>query len=145
MTTLPTTRPLAFDDISVGDELPPFDVALTVQRMIMETAANHDAAPIHHDRDIARALGAPDMFVNTLFVQAVYEATVREWAGLAMRLVSMRFKMHAFNCAGEMLISRGRVAEKSNSDDGSRVTVEITTETSLGITTRGQVVIEFSP
>jgi acyl dehydratase len=104
-----------------------------------------DFAPIHHDREIAQAHGAPDMFVNTLFLQSVYEAAAREWAGLQMRVVSMRFRMLIFNCAGEMLIVRGRVAEKSVDDDGRKlVAIYMWTDTDNNReTTRGQIVIAY--
>ncbi|HEX3909467.1 MAG TPA: hypothetical protein VHW67_02035 [Solirubrobacteraceae bacterium] len=135
----------SYEDISVGDEITPFDVALTSQRMVMDVAVMRDFAPIHHDREIAQAHGAPDMFVNTLFLQSVYEVAVREWAGLDPRVVSMRFRMLTFNCAGEMLTVHGRVAEKTVEDDGRKlVRVEMWTDTDRnGTTTRGEIVIAY--
>jgi acyl dehydratase len=135
----------SYDDISVGDEITQFVVALTSQRMVMDVAVMRDFAPIHHDREIAQAHGAPDMFVNTLFLQSVYEAAARQWAGLDPRVVSMRFRMLTFNCAGEMLTAYGRVADKSVDDDGRRlVKIEMWTDTDRsGTTTRGEIVIAY--
>lgn len=133
-----------FEEIEVGEEIPAFDVALTPQRMVMEVGVSQDYAPIHHDREIAQELGAPDMFVNTLFLQGVYEAAVREWAGLAMKLVSMQFRMNTFNCAGEMLTTAGRVTDKKEEDGRKLVEIEMWTETpDNGKTTNGKIVAAF--
>ena len=51
---------LVFDAIREGDELPPFSLALTLQRLVMEAGVNRDFAPIHHDPQIARATGAAE-------------------------------------------------------------------------------------
>ena len=133
----------AFDDVAVGDETAPFTIPLTVQRMVMECAVNRDMSPIHHDRDVARAQGAPDMFVNTLFLQSVYEATARDWMGLSGRLRRMRFRMHQFNCAGDVLTAQGRVAAKEVVDGRPLVTLEMWTSTARGVTTSGEVVVEL--
>ena len=50
---------LTFNDVVEGAELPEFAVPLTIQRLVMEAGANRDFAPMHHDREIARATGAP--------------------------------------------------------------------------------------
>jgi acyl dehydratase len=134
---------MTFDDVQVGDELPPFEVALTVQRMVMECGVNKDWTPIHHDREVARAQGAPDMFVNTLFLQAMYEATAREWAGLDARLRKLKFKMKTFNCAGDNLAGMGRVASKEMIDGKPIVNLEMWTESERGVTTAGEVVLEL--
>ena len=143
MSSAATFRSLGYDEIQIGDETPPFEVALTVQRMVMDCGVNRDFAPIHHDREIAQALGAPDMFVNTLFLQGVYECTVREWAGLDARIVSIRFRMHTFNCAGDMLVCTAKVSDKRVDEDGRKlVTLDTQTDTErAGMTTSGQVVI----
>jgi acyl dehydratase len=140
----PSTTAVDFEEISVGDELPPFVLALTIQRMVMEAGVNRDFSPIHHDREIAQANGAPDMFINTLLLQGMYEAAVRDWGGLDLHLVSMRFRMHTFNCAGDLLSCTGRVHEKQVDDDGNRlVTLEMWTESDRGRTTTGQVVVRL--
>ena len=135
---------MRFEDVQVGEELPPFEVALTVQRMIMECGVNRDWTPIHHDREVARAQGAPDMFVNTLFLQAMYEATAREWAGLDARLRKLKFKMKTFNCVGDVLSGMGRVASKEVVDGTPTVNLEMWTQSDRGVTTFGEVVLELA-
>lgn len=138
----PSATAVDFDAIAIGEEIPPFEVALTIQRMVMEAGVNRDFSPIHHDRAIAQQLGAPDMFVNTLFLQGMYEAAVRNWGGLDLRFEKMGFRMHTFNCAGDVLSCAGRVTDKSVDDEGKKlVTIEMWTESQRGRTTTGRVVV----
>ena len=118
---------LTFDDVIEGTELPEFAIPLTVQRLVMEASANRDFAPMHHDREIVRATGAPEPYANTMLTQAVFEATLREWMGLAGRLKSLRFKMRAFAAAGAILSGHGRVTEKRAADGGGFVDVDVWT------------------
>jgi len=118
---------LTFDAVYVGVELPEFAIPLTLQRLVREAAANRDFAPIHHDRDVARATGAPDPYANTMLVQAVFEATLREWMGLAGRLRSLAFSMRSFAVAGAILSGHGLVTGKRQCDGGGEVDVDIWT------------------
>lgn len=120
---------LTFADVADGTELPPFTVPLTIQRLVMEAATNRDFAPIHHDREITRATGAPDPYANTMLVQAVFEATLREWMGLAGRLRRLQFSMRSFAAAGAILSGNGRVTgTRVDRDGGGYVDLEIWTE-----------------
>jgi acyl dehydratase len=119
---------ICFDEVAEGSELPAFAMALTLQRLVIEAAANRDFAPIHHDREITRATGAPEPYANTMLVQAMFEATLRQWMGLEGRLRKLSFSMRSFALSGSMLTGFGRVVAKTAEDDGGLVDVEIWTE-----------------
>ena len=120
---------LGFGEVAAGTDLPPFPVPLTMQRLVMEAAANKDFTPIHHDRELTRATGAPDPYANTMLVQAVFEATLREWMGLAGRLRKLQFSMRSFATAGAVLSGHGRVTgTRADGGDGGYVDLEIWTE-----------------
>jgi acyl dehydratase len=117
--------------IVVGEQLPPFSVLLTLQRLVMEAAANRDFAPIHYDLQAARDSGAPNVYANTTFIETLFEALIRSWAGLAARIRVIEFSMKAFNCVGDEIAAggevtavrddeAGRVAELSTWVDGPR-------------------------
>lgn len=122
----------SFSEVTEGDELPPFPVALTIQRLVMEAAANRDFAPIHHDRDIACSTGAPDAYANTMLHQAIFEATLRQWMGLGGRLRKLRFGMRSFATTGAELTGGGRVAGLRADRHGGFVDLEVWT-TSGGV------------
>jgi acyl dehydratase len=118
---------LTFDGVTEGADLPEFPLPLTLQRLVMEAAANRDFTPIHHDREITRATGAPDPYANTMLIQALLEATLREWMGLAGRLRRLRFNMRAFATAGTIMSGHGRVTGKRADDGGGFVDVDVWT------------------
>jgi acyl dehydratase len=123
-----STATLSFGDVSAGADVPPFSLPLTIQRLVMEAAANRDFTPIHHDRELTRATGAPDPYANTMLVQAVFEATLRQWMGLAGRLRRLQFNMRSFAAAGAILSGHGRVIATRGDDGGGYVDLEIWTE-----------------
>ena len=49
---------------AVGDELPAFELEVTATVIVAGAIASRDFMPVHHDRDYARAQGAPDLFMN---------------------------------------------------------------------------------
>jgi acyl dehydratase len=119
---------LCYADVVDGADLPPFAIPLTIQRLVMEAAANRDFTPIHHDREITRATGAPDPYANTMLLQAVFEATVRQWMGLGGRLRRLAFSMRSFATAGAVLSGHGRVRATRPDDGGGFVDLDIWTE-----------------
>jgi acyl dehydratase len=132
---------LCFADVADGVELPPFSVPLTMQRLVMEAATNRDFTPIHHDREIARATGAPDPYANTMLLQAIFEATVRQWMGLGGRLRRLGFSMRSFATVGAVLSGHGRVAATRPGDDGGFVDLEIWAESGGSRTAVGSATV----
>ena len=125
---LPNMAILTFDEVTEGAEIPGFSVPLTMQRLVMEAGVNRDFTPIHHDRELSRATGAPDPYANTMLIQSVLEATLRQWMGLGGRLRNLRFNMRAFALAGAILSGHGRVVERRTGDGGGFVDLEIWTD-----------------
>jgi acyl dehydratase len=113
--------------MKVGVELPEFSLPLTMQRLVMEAAANRDFTPIHHDRELTRATGAPDPYANTMLIQSVLEATLREWMGLAGRLRTLRFTMRAFATVGTIMSGHGRVTAIRAEQGGQFVDLDVWT------------------
>jgi acyl dehydratase len=117
-----------FDAIRAGDQVPPFALALTLQRLVMEAGVNRDFAPIHHDQHSARAAGAAQPFANVMLIQAVLEATLRRWMGLGGRLRTLRVNLRSYATAGSVLSGHARVIGKQPEGDGGLVELEVWTE-----------------
>jgi acyl dehydratase len=130
-----------FDDVKEDADLPPFALPLTVQRLVMEAGANRDFTPIHHDREITRATGAPDPYANTMLVQAIFEATLREWMGLAGRLRTLRFSMRSFATTGAVLSGHGRVTARRAEEGGGFIDLEIWAESDGRQTATGTAMV----
>ncbi len=102
-----------------GERLEPFPVVITLQRLVMEAAANRDFAPIHFDPDAARDSGAPAVYVNTTFVETLLEALIRTWAGLDAHIRTIAFSLRAFNCVGDEIAAGGEVTSVTEAGDSA--------------------------
>ena len=98
------------EKVSVGDELGPVTLQLSMQKLVMIAAANRDFAPTHIDVEAARATGAETAYTNMMFVLALLERTVEEWAGPRARLSRLhQVRMVGFNRVGDAVTCRGTV------------------------------------
>jgi acyl dehydratase len=125
------TDSLSFDSVSVGDELDPVSIPVTLQRLVMEAGANRDFSLIHHDGDVARATGAPDAYMNTFFIAGMFERLLRNWMGPAGQLNAInQLRMKIFNAVGDTVIFRGQVAALDQ--ELKRVTIDLNAHTDNG-------------
>lgn len=80
------------------------EIGLDLQRLVMWAGVIRDFAPIHFDRDAARSAGAPDAFINTQLVHALYERALRECLGPDVRLARVGpFRMVDFALCNTVL------------------------------------------
>ncbi|MBY6412639.1 hypothetical protein HQ346_11070 [Rhodococcus sp. BP-252] len=94
-------------------QLPEVRLPLTFQRLIMSAGASRDFAPAHIDPDAARAGGAPGAYADVMFVLAMFERCVGEWAGGRGTLQSLDgITLHGFVLAGEDVVVRGVVTQE---------------------------------
>jgi acyl dehydratase len=127
----PVTRYV--EEVHAGDELPAVAFPITVYRLVMEAGANRDFNSIHHNADYARATGAPDMYANTLFLMGMWERCLRDWAGPAARILSLKgFRMGRFNLVGTTTTVTGTVAAVSPAS--GEVTVTMACSDAGGVT-----------
>ncbi len=124
----------SYEDVNVGDPVPPVTVHLTVQRLVIEAGANRAFAPIHHNTEVAQAQGAPEMFANNGFMQAMWERTYREFIGLdgVVRKVGP-FRIGIFNTPGESVVTTGVVKRKWQEKGENLVELEMWSENSKGV------------
>jgi acyl dehydratase len=123
-----------WNDVVEGDELPPVAFPLTVYRLVMAAGAFRDFNAIHHNGDYARQTGAPDMYANTLFLQGMWERTVREYIGLRGTIRQLRgFRMGAFNTVGDTVTVKGSIVRTYRDGGDGLVEIRVWSENSRGI------------
>jgi len=123
MTATFTTR--RWDDVREGDELVPLSFPVTMRALMIDVAGTRDLYPIHHDRDFAKASGARDIFVNTMFYEGLFGRLATDWAGPEAFLRKLRFSMNGPNCLGDTITSRGWVVAKREEDGAKLLDLEI--------------------
>ncbi len=129
-----TTTQRCWNDVVEGEPLESIAFPLTVYRLVMAAGANRDFNAIHHNSEVARASGAPDMYANTLLLQGMWERTVRQYIGLAGVIRRQTgFQMRIFNTVGDTVVVKGKVERKWREDESGFVEFAVWSENSKGI------------
>ena len=116
---------LLFDQVSVGQELPPLAVDVSATTIILGALASRDWRPMHHDRDFAQQRnGVRDIFMNTPNQAAWFERYLTDWTGPKGRLARVRFGMQDSVFVGDRMELRG-VVEKLGRDERGCGFVEV--------------------
>ena len=137
------TNPLRSAKISVGDELPSFELAVTSTVIVAGAIASRDFTPVHHDRDFAKAQGAPDMFMNILTTNGYVSRFVTDWAGPEAMVRSIKIRLGAPAVPGQPLRFSGRVAQTSQEGAECVVEVNVRAANELGDHATGSVVVSL--
>jgi acyl dehydratase len=121
-----------FDDVKVGDELPPLVKGPIQQIQLTRYAgASGDFNPIHQDDEFARAAGMGGVFAHGMLSMGFVGQVVTDWAGpAAVRKLSVRFA--GLVRLKDTITCRGRVLGKSSKDDTHLVDLEVWAENQKG-------------
>lgn len=115
-----------FEDVTEGEQLPVPEYPLSMYRLVMAAGANRDFNSIHHNSEYARDSGAPEAYANVLFLMGMWERAVRDWAGPAGVIGSVKgFAMKKFNLVGTTTTVHGTVVGKEIRGDKGVVTIEL--------------------
>jgi hypothetical protein len=119
-----------FDEVEIGDELPPLDVPLTPTVIVAGAIASRDFQEVHHDPDLARQRGSKDIIMNILTTNGYVGRFVTDWAGPNALINSVKVRLGAPNHPGDTMRMTGIVQERDAATH--RVTVGVTGANSLG-------------
>ncbi len=114
-----------FEDVEVGDVLPRLEFPITVKTMVLAVCGTRDLMPYHHDPAYSRSVGNRDMFVNTMFDQALFGRFVTDWSGPESDFRETGLQMVGSLCPGDLAIVEGRVTEKRESGSDRLVKIEM--------------------
>ena len=121
----PTTRTL--DEVTVGEELPTFEVPLTRTLIISTALASRDYQDVHHDPVLAVERGSKDIFMNILSTNGLVGRYVTDWAGPGAVLTDVNIRLGAPNYPDDTMTLTGAVTAKDDAVDGDgRGAVEVT-------------------
>ncbi|MDR5774492.1 MULTISPECIES: MaoC family dehydratase [unclassified Caballeronia] len=124
--------PLSFDDIEVGDTLPPLTLApvdRTTLALFAGASGDHNA--VHIDLDFARRAGMPDVFAHGMLSMAWLGRLLTLWTDQRnLRHFGVRFV--GITQLGHRITCSGRVVDKSEANGERLVKVEIQTTNQYG-------------
>lgn len=127
---------ITFDQIKVGDELPPLDIPITVRLIVSAAISTRDYQNVHHDLEQTRALGSPHIFMNILTTNGLVERYIGEWAGPEAMFRKIAIKLGAPNYPGDTMVMSAVVTAKGSERD---VELEVKGRNSLGNHVTGSV------
>jgi acyl dehydratase len=133
------SRSLRFQDVKVGDALPPLAVPLTAALIVGGALASRDFTPVHHDKSAAQAQGLSDVIMNILTTNGYVGRYVTDWAGADAVVRGLEVKLGAPNMPGDTLKMTGKVL----SADSGRVEVEVVGKNAWGNHVEGTVTLDL--
>ncbi|MFC8914415.1 MaoC family dehydratase [Streptomyces sp. NPDC057116] len=120
-----------------GDELPPLTVPVTRTLIVAGAIASRDYQDVHHDAELARQKGSPDIFMNILTTNGLVGRYVTDHFGPRARLRKVAIRLGAPNHPGDTMTLTGTVTAV----DGDTATVRITGANRLGDHVTGTVTV----
>lgn len=121
----------------VGDVLAPLEIEITRTLIVAGAIASRDYQDVHHDADLARAKGSPDIFMNILTTNGLVGRYVTDHFGPAAVLRGVAIRLGAPNHPGDTMVLTGSVEEV----DGDTATVRILGANGIGRHVMGTVTV----
>ncbi|MFJ9021683.1 MaoC family dehydratase [Streptomyces sp. NPDC102259] len=120
-----------------GDELPPLEIAITRTLIVAGALASRDYQDVHHDPELARLKGSPDIFMNILTTNGLVGRYLTDHFGPTAVLRKVAIRLGAPNHPGDTMVLRGRVEEV----DGETAVVRVTGDNGIGRHVTGTVTL----
>ncbi|MER7838426.1 MaoC/PaaZ C-terminal domain-containing protein [Streptomyces sp. NPDC096040] len=100
-----TTRP------GVGTRLPPLEIPITRTLIVAGAIASRDYQDVHHDAELARRKGSPDIFMNILTTNGLVGRYITDHFGSAAEIRKVAIRLGAPNYPGDTMVLTGRIEE----------------------------------
>jgi hypothetical protein len=116
-----------------GQRLPAFTMPITYKRCIKWVGASRDFFEGHHDREYARARGAPDLYLGVHFFHGLFGRYATDWAGPYAVVAGMDFRSRGRCFPGEVIAVNGEVTGLRSEADASFADLAVECGTKRGL------------
>ncbi|MFG2808685.1 MaoC family dehydratase [Streptomyces massasporeus] len=120
-----------------GDRLAPLEIPITRTLIVAGAIASRDYQDVHHDPDLARQKGSPDIFMNILTTNGLVGRYITDHFGPRAELRRVAIRLGAPNHPGDTMVLTGTVEEV----DGDMATVGVVGANGLGRHVTGTVTV----
>ncbi|MFB7185354.1 MaoC family dehydratase [Streptomyces sp. NPDC056230] len=124
--------------MKVGEELAPLEIAVTRTLIVAGAIASRDYQDVHHDAELAREKGSPDIFMNILTTNGLVGRYVTDRLGPSAVLRRVAIRLGAPNYPGDTMVLSGTVTALG--DDGT-AEVKVVGTNGLGRHVTGTVTV----
>ncbi|GAA2764481.1 MaoC family dehydratase [Streptomyces paradoxus] len=125
--------------MKAGDRLPPLEIPVTRTLIVAGAIASRDYQDVHHDPELARRKGSPDIFMNILTTNGLVGRYITDHFGPRAELRRVAIRLGAPNHPGDTMVLTGSVEEV----DGDMVTVRVTGANGIGKHVTGTVTVRI--
>ncbi|UUN27918.1 MaoC family dehydratase [Streptomyces sp. FIT100] len=120
-----------------GDELPPLTIPITRTLIVAGAIASRDYQDVHHDAELAREKGSPDIFMNILTTNGLVGRYITDHFGPSAVLRRVAIRLGAPNYPGDTMTLTGTVTEV----DGDTAQVRVVGANGIGHHVTGTVTV----
>ncbi|MEU3725755.1 MaoC family dehydratase [Streptomyces sp. NPDC031705] len=123
--------------MNVGDALPPLEIPVTRTLIVAGAIASRDYQDVHHDAELARAKGSPDIFMNILTTNGLVGRYVTDHLGPRAVLRKVAIRLGAPNHPGDTMTLTGTVTAV----DGDTAEIRVVGANRIGQHVTGTVTV----
>ncbi|AWL87293.1 MULTISPECIES: MaoC family dehydratase [Streptomyces] len=124
----------------VGDELPPLEIPVTRTLIVAGAIASRDYQDVHHDAELAREKGSPDIFMNILTTNGLVGRYLTDHFGPTAVLRKVAIRLGAPNYPGDVMRLTGHITDIRAGEPAEAV-VQVTGDNRIGRHVTGTVTI----
>ncbi|MFD9904694.1 acyl dehydratase [Streptomyces sp. NPDC059063] len=133
----------------VGDRLPPLEIQITRTLIVAGAIASRDYQDVHHDPELARGKGSPDIFMNILTTNGLVGRYITDHFGPDAVLRKVAIRLGAPNYPGDTMVLTGETERvdpggsegEGGGKGGLTVTVKVTGANGIGTHVTGRVTV----
>ncbi|MFD7321385.1 MaoC family dehydratase [Streptomyces sp. NPDC059875] len=123
--------------MKAGDALPPLTIPITRTLIVAGAVASRDYQDVHHDAELARKKGSPDIFMNILTTNGLVGRYITDHFGPRAVLRKVAIRLGAPNYPGDTMTLTGTVTDV----DGGTARVRVVGANGLGHHVTGTVTV----
>jgi len=124
-----------------GEKLPPLEIPITRTLIVAGAIASRDYQDVHHDAELARQKGSPDIFMNILTTNGLVGRYITDHFGPAAVLRKVAIRLGAPNYPGDTMVLTGTVEKVVEQADGDTATVRVVGANGIGSHVTGTVTV----
>lgn len=109
--TEPSSR--YFDDVTIGEALPPLDLTVTLTTLVMYAGATWDFHRYHYDAEFVGKLGMPAPFMDGQMLGALLARQLMQWGRADAFVRRLQYRQRAMVYVGDTIMVRGKVCGTS--------------------------------
>ena len=135
----------SFEQVKVGDEIPPLSVELNQMMLWLYAGASGDFNPIHIDKEFGEKVGLGGTIAHGLSSMARMSRCLTDWAEDPGALKRFKVRFASPARPGDTVTFWGKVIDKSIEDGKNLVTLEVGANIGDGtvVLSKGEAVVEL--